>query len=72
MQSKLTKFHHAYDRYWNAVEKALVDQYHRDDDTAIDWAIDKRLDLEDEHGDLVIPATPPERMAQEIFMERAV
>lgn len=71
MQSKLTKFHHAYDRYWDAVEKALIEQYHRDADTAMDWAIDKRHALEIEHGGEYIPADPPERMAQEIFMERA-
>jgi hypothetical protein len=71
MQSKLTKFHHAYEGYWSKVEKALVEQYHRSQDVAADWMIDKRLELENESVEDRIPDTPAERMAQEIFMERA-
>lgn len=70
MQSKLTKFQHAYRTYWDAAERALVEQYHRDEGTAMDWAQDKTDALEDEAGRQVIPDTPAERMAQEIFMER--
>lgn len=69
-QSRLAKFHHAYDRYWGKVEASLRDQYHRDADTAGEWAHDEQQKLEDEHGRPIIPDNPPERMAQEIFMER--
>ena len=71
MQSKLTKFQHVHRAYWAAVERALVEQYHRDAETAADWALDKQLALEDEAGEVLIPDTPAEGMAQEIFMERA-
>jgi hypothetical protein len=72
MQSKLTKFHHAYDRYWEKVERALAVQYHRPEGQASDWVADKMQQLSEEGtGDPVIPSDPPERMAQEIFMERA-
>jgi hypothetical protein len=69
-QSRLTKFHHAHRRYWEAVRLSLGKDYHRDDDTAANWACDKMLALEDENGKPTIPDEPPERMAQEIFMER--
>lgn len=69
-QTRLTKFQHAYRRYWEAVERSLVEQYHRDAETASDWALDKALALEEENEGLRIPAEPAERMAQEIFMER--
>lgn len=71
MQSKLTKFGHAHRAYWAAVERALVDQYHRDEDVAADWVADEQRKLGIEHGRDIIPDTPPDRMAQEIFMERA-
>lgn len=70
MQSRLTKFHHAHKSYWDKVGRALVEQYHRNAETAQEWAMDKSQALEDEHGRDTIPPTPPERMAQEIFMER--
>jgi hypothetical protein len=70
MQSRLDKFHHAHRRYWEAVEKSLIEQYHRDDETASEWAIDKAHALREENGKPTIPDEPPERMAQEIFMER--
>lgn len=69
-QSRLDKFHHAYRRYWEAVEKALVEQYHRDAETASDWTSDKMIALDEENGKPIISAEKPERMAQEIFMER--
>jgi hypothetical protein len=69
-QSRLTKFHHAHRRYWAAVELSLIRDYHRDEITAVDWLIDKMLALEAETGKPTIPDEPPERMAQEIFMER--
>lgn len=69
-QSRLTKFHHAHLTYWKRVAQDLVEKYHRDEDTAMDWACDKMLALEDENGKPTIPDEPAERMAQEIFMER--
>lgn len=70
MQSRFDKFHHAHGRYWKAVQRALVEQYHRDIETASDWAADKILALDEENGKPTIPDERPERMAQEIFMER--
>lgn len=69
-QSRLDKFHHAHRRYWEAVELSLAKDYHREKQTAMDWTTDKMLALEDENGKPTIPDEPPERMAQEIFMER--
>lgn len=69
-QSRLDKFIHAHRTYWERVARALVQDYHRDEDTAADWATDKMLALEDENGKPTIPDESPERMAQEIFMER--
>jgi hypothetical protein len=69
-QSRLDKFHHAHRRYWEAVGTALIEQYHRDPDTASDWACDKMIALDEENGKPTIPDEKPERMAQEIFMER--
>lgn len=71
MQSKQAKFRHAHDAYWDAVERALVEQYHRDEESAQEWMLDKQEALEDEAGQEFVPNTPPDRMAQEIFMERA-
>ena len=69
-QSKLAKFHHAHRTYWQKVERYLIEHYHRDEETASDWATDKMISLEEEHNKPVIPDTSPERMAQEVFMER--
>jgi hypothetical protein len=55
----------AWNTYWNAVEKSLIEQYYRDPETAARWT---HGEIE-KHG-VNIPDTPPERMAQEIFMER--
>lgn len=69
-QSRLAKFHHAHRRYWEKVEASLRDQYHREPEVAAEWATDEEHKLEDLHGEPVIPGIPPERTAQEIFMER--
>lgn len=69
--NKPSKFHHAHARYWDSVERALVDQYHRTEDVASEWAADKMNELAGAAGHAVIPDTLAERLAQEIFMERA-
>jgi len=56
----------AWSAYWRTVEKSLTEQYHRNQETAAGWVGDE---IEKHGGD--IPDTPPERMAQEIFMGRS-